>query len=290
MLSFVICSIDPRKFAAVTASLAAATGGEPHEIVGIHDARSLCEGWNRGLKQSRGDPVVFCHDDIELYVPDLPGRLARHLERFDIVGIAGTDRCIGMAWPHAGIAHAYGAVMHREGASTELHFYGAGADAVGGIQSLDGVFLATRRSVAEALGFDEATFDGWHGYDADFTFRAHLAGRRLGVALDLPILHGSRGRPDGGLVRYHFRFETKFADRLVPRYGAWVDIRVPVAIPGGVAAAYERANLDRLHAHSRREAQRLDELASKPFAARRHDSCPCGSGLRYRDCHGALRP
>lgn len=289
MLSFVICSIDPAKFAAVTASIDAATGGEAHEIIGIHDARSLCEGWNRGLKRSRGDPVVFCHDDIALYLPDLPGRLGRHLDRFDIVGIAGTDRCIGMEWPNAGIAHAYGAVMHGTGASAALHFYGAGAEAVGGIQALDGVFLATRRAAAEALGFDEATFDGWHGYDADFTFRAHLAGRRLGVALDLPILHGSRGRPDGGLVRYHFRFEAKFADRLAPAYGPWVDIRVPVAIPDGVAAAYGRANLDRLHEQSRREARRLEELASKPNAARRHDPCPCGSGLRYRDCHGALR-
>jgi len=293
MLSFVVCSIDDGKFAAVSASIAAAAGGDPFEIVGIHDARSLCEGWNRGLARSHGDPVVFCHDDILLFAPGLPGCLARHLAHFDVVGIAGTDRCAGMEWSNAGTLHAYGAVMHgREGAA-EFHFYGAGADpgvdadAVGGIQAMDGVFLATRRSTALAVGFDEAAFDGWHGYDADFTFRAYLAGLRLAVALDVPILHRSRGRPDPGLMRYHERFAAKFAGRLASGFGAWVDLRAPVAIPEGVAAAYDRGNLERLHELSRREGARLEALASRPYAAPRNAPCPCGSGLRYRDCHGA---
>ncbi|HEY8245642.1 MAG TPA: glycosyltransferase, partial [Casimicrobiaceae bacterium] len=212
MISFVICSIDAAKFAAVSSSLAEAVGGEPHEIVGVHDARSLCEGWARGLMRSRGDPVVFCHDDIEVCVRGLASRLARHLRDHDVVGVAGTDTCVGMEWSEAGIEHAYGAIVHDRGAASELCFYGAGAgtdtrvdtgvdtgvdtDVVGGIQAMDGVFLAARRPVAQAIGFDADTFDGWHGYDADFTFRAHLAGHRLAVALDLPIAHRSMGRSD----------------------------------------------------------------------------------------------
>lgn len=291
MLSFVICSIDEGKFAAVSASIAAALGGEPFEIVGIHDARSLCEGWTRGLARSRGDPVVFCHDDIAIHADNLARRLARHLERFGLLGVAGTDLCAGMDWAAAGTAHAYGAIVHLSGETGEFCFYGAGngAGPVGGMEALDGVFLAARREVACAVGFDGDTFDGWHGYDADFTFRAHLAGFRLGVMLDCPLVHRSRGRADRDLAKYFRRFEGKHARRFASGRGAWTDVRMPIDVPAGIAAAFDSANLDRLHERSRREARTLDELASRPYAVGRNDSCPCRSGLRYRDCHGATR-
>jgi hypothetical protein len=84
LLSFVINSVDAAKFAAVSRSIERATAGVPHEIVGVHDARSMCDGDRRGLARSTGDPVVFCHDDIELLMDDLPARLARHFGRFDV--------------------------------------------------------------------------------------------------------------------------------------------------------------------------------------------------------------
>lgn len=293
MISFVVCSIDASRFAAFTRSLAGAAGDASYEVVGVHDARSLCGGWTDGLRRATGDPVVFCHDDIEFFVPDLPARVERHLERFDVVGVAGTNRCAGADWSEAGIEHAFGAIVHDRGDGPLFCFYGAGggADAgpaVGGILTLDGVFLAVRREAAERIGFDAVTFDGWHGYDADFTFRAHLAGFRLGVALDLPIVHHSMGRDDEARQRYLQRFVRKHASVLTPGRGPWVDVCIPIAVPDGIAAAFDRANLDRLHAWTREEARRRRIAAARPYAAGRNDPCPCGSGLRYRACHGAV--
>ncbi len=151
------------------------------------------------------------------------------------------------------------------------------------------MFLAARRDAAERIGFDAATFDGRHGYDADFTFRAHLAGLRLGVALDLSIVHRSVGRDDGARQRYLGRFFRKHAPALTPGRGPWVDVCIPIAVPGGIAAAFDRANLDRLHEWTREEDRRRRASAVRPYAAGRNDPCPCGSGLRYRACHGALR-
>jgi hypothetical protein len=71
---------------------------------------------------------------------------------------------------------------------------GTNARAVANIEALDGVFIAARREVAEAVGFDEATFTGFHLYDIDFSLRAHLAGRRVAVVNDVPIIHQSPGR------------------------------------------------------------------------------------------------
>jgi len=290
VISFVVCSVDASKLAAFANSLAGAAGAAACELVDVRGAPSLCAGWTEGLERAKGDTVVFCHDDIELFAPDLPARVARHLERFDVVGVAGTDRCVGMDWSEAGIEHAWGAVVHDPGGAPTLCFYGApaGADAVGGIQAMDGVFLATTRAVARAVGFDAATFDGWHGYDADFSFRAHLAGFRLGVALDLPVVHRSMGRVDEARVRYHRRFADKHAARLASGRGPWVDLRVPIVVPDGIAAAFDRTNLERLHARSRDEARRRHEAAGRPYAAPRNGPCPCGSGLRYRECHGSV--
>lgn len=288
MISFIICSIDAAKFAGVTHGIAHALDGAAHEVVGVHDAASLCEGWTRGLALARGDPVVFCHDDLEIHAGALDTRLARHLARFDVVGVAGTRRCVGMDWSEAGIEHAEGAIVHDDGERTTFCFYGADGEdaAVPGMQSMDGVFLAARRDAALAIGFDAVTFDGWHGYDADFTFRAHLAGRTLGVALDLPLVHQSRGRADPGRARYHARFAAKHRAALASGRGPWVDAQAPIAIPDGIAAAFARTNLARLHAWTRDEARRRRALAERPYAAGRNDPCPCGSGLRYRECHG----
>ena len=53
MISIVICSIDADKFAAVRETYAGHMGATPYEIVGIHDAKSLCEGYNRGLRRAK---------------------------------------------------------------------------------------------------------------------------------------------------------------------------------------------------------------------------------------------
>lgn len=215
-VSVVVCSIDPAKFAAVTANLTAVLAGCEHEIIGIHDAGSLCEGYARGLARSRGDILVFCHDDIEILTPDFATRLRAHLERFDIVGPVGTTRMAGASWLYSGWPHQHGIVVHaaRGPNPFRVEVYGAPAAAVPGAQALDGLFLAGRRAAVEAVGFDAATFDGFHLYDMDFTFRAHRADLRVAACPDLWMVHRSTGRMDGVWRRYADRFIECHADAL----------------------------------------------------------------------------
>ena len=74
--------------------------------------------------------------------------------------------------------------------------YGAPARIVGGIQAMDGMFLAFRRAAIEQVRWDADTFRGFNLYDLDCTYRAFRAGLKLGVALDLPMWHMSDGRFD----------------------------------------------------------------------------------------------
>ena len=74
---------------------------------------------------------------------------------------------------------------------------------------LDGVLLAARREVFTAVPFDAETFDGFHLYDVDWSYRASRSGFRLGVASDLLIVHASRGAYDEVWQYYADRFCAK---------------------------------------------------------------------------------
>ena len=216
MFSIIVCSHRPAQAQRIERHYAQLFAGVAHEIILLSDASSLCEGYARGLRQSRGERLVFSHDDVEFVTPDLATRLERHLTAFDMVGVAGTTRLIDGAWVTAGDPFCHGLVVYPEApdARCAMKLWGAGGLCVDGAQALDGCFLACNRDVAEAVGFDAATFDGFHLYDLDFTFRAYRRGFRLAVCRDLPLIHASTGTPDAAWERYKERFEHKFAGQL----------------------------------------------------------------------------
>jgi len=193
MFSIIICSNSPAKFDRISTQYRQLLKNEPHEIVGVHDARSLCEGYNRGLAKSRGETVIFSHDDIEIWTPDFSARIRRHLARFDCIGVTGTSLLVGANWCEAGPPYIFGQVATPSDNSYQVGIFGSAKRVMGGIQALDGLFLAFRRPVIERIGWDEQTFSGFHCYDIDCTYRAYLAGYRLGIAMDLQILHHSHG-------------------------------------------------------------------------------------------------
>ncbi len=214
-VSVIVCSVTPQKFDRVSGNYRRLLERVPHEIVGVHDARSLAEGYNRGMRKARGEVLVFSHDDIEIVSPDFAAKLARALREHGLVGVAGTTRAVTASWLGAGWPHLCGQIgMPASGAGYVVTVFGAAARTVGGIQAMDGVWLAARRETAERLRFDEEAFDGWHGYDFDFSFRAHLAGERCAVAADLLIAHASAGGFQGDWRLYAERALAKHRARL----------------------------------------------------------------------------
>lgn len=219
MISIVICSADDAKFAGVASMYKRVLGAEAYEIIRIPDAKSMCEGYNWGLRHCRGEYIVFSHDDVEVLGPNFPAVLIGHLQRLDVIGVAGTDRLVGAAWTSSGPPHIFGQVASPSpppatGWTVQI-YGGVAARATDGIQALDGLFIAARREVAERVSFDEATFTGFHLYDIDFSFRAHLAGHRVAVVNDIPMIHQSRGRYDeDAWGRAAEAFKRKHAARL----------------------------------------------------------------------------
>jgi GT2 family glycosyltransferase len=211
MISLIICSIDPARFKAVEAMYRGALGDEPWEMVHVNDAKSMAEGYNRGIARAKGDTLIFSHDDVKILSLDFRGRLRRHLEHFDLVGVAGTSRLINGKWVCAGPPYIFGQVCHlKPDGRIGVDIFGAPRRVIGSIQALDGLFFAARRAVIEKIRFDETTFDNFHLYDLDFTYHAHLAGFKLAVANDINFLHHSVGKFDAIWYSYAKRFDEKW--------------------------------------------------------------------------------
>ena len=216
-ISVVFCSIDEAKYQTTVALFERVFADRPHELIGIRDARSLAEAYNRGIAASRGDVVLLSHDDIDVFATDFADRLCNHLNRFDVVGVMGATEMSGPAWLWSRRPHLRGWITHRAPEDREWAACIVDPRPVAGeIVVLDGVFVAARRAVFDEVQFDDETFDGFHLYDVDWSYRAAEAGFRLGVAGDLGIVHASRGRFAKDWAEHAARFCVKHSLESLP--------------------------------------------------------------------------
>lgn len=193
--SVITCSVNDEKFKQMVECYKVALAGEDYEIIRIADATGLAEGYDRGIKLSRGGHVIFSHDDAAPIRP-IGAKLRQHLRAADIVAGAGTDRLDGPAWFTAGPPHVFGQVLNRLPGPQQhmlLTVYGVPSALVHNIMAFDGFWFACNREVLDVVHFDPETCDGFHMYDVDFSYRAYLRGVRVAVGCDLSLCHASSG-------------------------------------------------------------------------------------------------
>ena len=216
-VSVIVCSANARRFAETESMYRQLLAGLEHEIIGMHDATSLAEAYNRGLRAARGDIVVLAHDDARILSPDFAARLLPALARHDVVGVAGSRKLLGGAWHFAGHPHVCGQIaMPGDDIGQIVTLYDVSQAECAGLQVLDGVFLAARRETALRIGFDEATFDGWHLYDIDFSYRAAQMGLDCATCNSLLLVHASQGSYNEDWLKYSQRFLDKHKDTVGP--------------------------------------------------------------------------
>ena len=223
-ISVIICSITPEKFERVSANYHRLLADIPHEIVGVHDARSMCEGYTRGMARATGDLLLFSHDDIAILAPDFADRLCNRLVDHELVGVVGSTRLSGEGWIYSRWPHIHGQVAMPRASGYPAPGLPTAGNAFGGaivtafhmrgavtanVQVMDGLLFACSRELAEYIGFDADTFDGWHLYDFDFSYRAWRAGRRTAICHDFLVVHASGGGFDEDWQRYARRFIGK---------------------------------------------------------------------------------
>ncbi|TMH13365.1 MAG: hypothetical protein E6H68_12830 [Betaproteobacteria bacterium] len=104
-----------RQICARHRQLPALLSGHPHKIIGIHDARSLAEGHNRAVQKSRGELLLFSHDDVEIVSGDLAPAIARASASLDVIG--GRRDAVGVSAEIA-VIHASGGTFGDAGSVT----------------------------------------------------------------------------------------------------------------------------------------------------------------------------
>jgi hypothetical protein len=176
---------------------------------------SLTEVYNKGLKESKYDIVVFMHDDIIIETTSVTKKIQRLFEKnpeYGIIGLAGTDELVsGMWWQKR--EKMFGQVKHQHDGKTWKNSYsGSLGDDLKEVVCVDGLFFAVNKNIIKN-NFDEE-FKGFHFYDIPFCVENFRQGVKIGVTTKIMVIHKSIGMVDKKWEKNKLFFEAKYGDIL----------------------------------------------------------------------------
>ena len=156
---------------------------------------SLTEIYNKGLKDSKNDIVVFMHDDLILETVNMTPKIVKLFEKhpeYGIIGIAGTDKLTSGRW-WENRENLYGKVGHIHEGKKHLSVFNPGVfnDVLKDVVVVDGLFFMVRKGLLKKE-FNEQ-FNSFHFYDISFCVSNFLEGVKIGVTTKIELTHKSLG-------------------------------------------------------------------------------------------------
>ena len=173
---------------------------------------SLAEIYNKGLKDSENDIVVFMHDDLIIDSKNLTPKIIKIFEKnndYGIIGIAGTDKLVsGMWWQNR--EDMYGVVGHIQNGKRHVNKYSQKAynDVLKDVVVVDGLFMMMHKNRLKN-GFNEQ-FKKFHFYDLPICVENHMEGVKIGVTTKFDITHKSVGMTNKDWERNKLLFEALY--------------------------------------------------------------------------------
>ncbi len=184
---------------------------------------SLTELYNKGLNESKNKYVLFCHNDIKYLKSGWGKRYVEQLENqnYGIIGHAGTTKLTesGRWWDdtHLMVGQVWHQHNDEQSGKTmkwESKYTGNFGENIIQTVNLDGLaFCVNKDKIKEK--FDE-NIGGFHFYDLDFTLANHLAGVKVGVIFNNPILHKSIGMTNEQWESTRQQFVDKWVNNGIP--------------------------------------------------------------------------
>lgn len=186
---FGICVGDPSRYESTALpSIRRAAAGADLVLAGTGE-HGLCRAYNEFVEEARRRPdcaaLVLLHDDVELLDPDFRTKALAAVAD-PSVGIAGVIGGSGLrdhAWWRA--RRTAGFVLESRG---PIVMGPRQAD----VDVVDGLLLIVAPAAFRTLGFDEARFPSFHGYDVDYCLQARDAGLRV-VVTGIDVSHHPKG-------------------------------------------------------------------------------------------------
>ena len=177
---------------------------------------SLTQVYNKGLKESVNDIVVFMHDDLILETSNMTPKIVKLFEKhpeYGIIGIAGTDKLTsGMWWQNR--ENMYGVVGHIHEGKRHVNHYSKGVfnDVLKDVVIVDGLFFIVRKSLLKKEFNEE--FKGFHFYDISFCVENQFEGVKIGLTTKFGVTHKSVGITNKQWEKNKLLFEALFEKRL----------------------------------------------------------------------------
>jgi len=177
---------------------------------------SLTQVYNKGLKESVNDIVVFMHDDLILETSNMTPKIVKLFEKhpeYGIIGIAGTDKLTsGRWWDNR--ENMFGVVGHIHEGKRHVNHYSKGVfnDVLKDVVIVDGLFFMIRKSLIKKE-FNEQ-FEGFHFYDISFCVENQFEGVKIGLTTKFGVTHKSVGITNKQWEKNKLLFEALFEKQL----------------------------------------------------------------------------
>jgi len=165
------------------------------EFIGFpNNKKGLPELYNKAIKNSKNDIIVFIHDDLEFNTNNWGKKLLTHFNKSDygVLGLAGSTDIPenGMWWQDS--TKMVGIVNHKhEGRKWESKYSNNFGKEIIETILIDGLFIAIDRTKIKEYFNEKVKF---HFYDLYFSLGNHFQGVKVGVIFDVRVTHLSIGQ------------------------------------------------------------------------------------------------
>jgi len=178
---------------------------------------SLTELYNKALKETTNNIVVFCHDDIIFDTKNWGNKILKHFKRnseYGILGKAGSKYMPSSGrWWDNGMTEAIGQVYHKQGEKKWLSSYNKPfGNKVEETIIVDGLFFVVNKNIIKKQFNEE--IKGFHFYEIDFCFNNFLEDVKVGVISDISITHLSVGQTNQQWEENREQFVNIYKDKL----------------------------------------------------------------------------
>jgi GT2 family glycosyltransferase len=213
MISVIYCTKEP--YPQHTEHIKKTSGLRDIEIIEyVNRGESLTTFYNKGLKESTNNIVVFCHDDIVFNTKNWGKKLIKSFTQgHGILGVAGTTHMsdTGRWWDDN--TKMLGQVRHtNEGKYWDSKYSNNFGDKIMDSILVDGLFFAVNKEVIKEEFSDDV--EGFHFYEIDFCIKNHLKDVKVGVMSNISITHKSVGQTNKEWEENRKLFVEKFKDNL----------------------------------------------------------------------------
>lgn len=225
MISVITCSRSFEYYQLLAENIAN-TIGTVFELIKIDNEfneYNISSAYNQGASRAIYPYLCFAHEDIWFTQNDWGVKLIEHFNTHTEVGLIGIAGAVYKGIMPCGWWESEAGneeirrmrITHQKSPAeaVEEFYINPRNEKVSEVVLIDGVFMATKKSIWEENRFDERLIRGFHGYDLDLSFQIRRT-KKILVTYDIGIVHFSTGKKDKAWMDAMLDVHEKWKDVL----------------------------------------------------------------------------